>query len=666
MAVECVYRSTHNAQAADNIEKGRSLEARERHLEDQTRLMELLRSLPGPEAIHLLQRLRSTSDMSRLMSSFEGGLHTETRPSDLETARAILPATQSSVEFELMAQWGTAYPRLYETPIPELLNILPTTKALSSSVLPSFPDGSMVPMRTAKLESHPEPPKQSNSAEAGFGGTKQAMPTTGPRMPRKYRDSRLERLQIGYWTKVPISNELAATLISFYLETEHNIVGFFDADLFVDDLVSCQPNFCSAFLVTAVLCLASQKYTAIKLQTSVLKAALFQEAEMLWNGEAANDSILTVAAIEVFSNACVYEGKDALGMELAMTGRRIAERMGLFGSAEDATAADLARKSPEWARAVAHIAWGAYVWLTFLVVFYHHPPIRYPPSLSIPGQSRDERKQPLTSSQGASYTRSKVFVKYCKLMTIIQEIMSVYIPAGTMTGDGSVSDCVPLGFAEAKYRRLLDWAASLPADMKRVAMASSDLVVFHIMFHFVVITIFRPFTSTPSTERLMSFTSIDSHPKKIHAASVKQLRDLVVNYRTHHLAGSITGFINPGLFTLSLALLEDRSDPLWRFYFVLCVRCWRDLYACYPVFRNVAQAFLSMAMQKDAFTASEAKELMEYIDDNGRHHAGGAEAFTTFIFDPSAGAVGKLQIDAMARKFDEMVLFDEFTTGAMA
>ncbi|KAK2009234.1 hypothetical protein LZ32DRAFT_620785 [Colletotrichum eremochloae] len=631
--------------AADNSKKGCSLETRERCLQDQTRLLESLRSLPDSEALQLLQQLRQTSNTSRLVSSLEGGLQVAARPSDLDTARAILPATQSSIEFELMTQYGTAYPRLQASPIAELMNILPTGKNLVAVGLPGAPDNNLVPMHTGKLESsRPESRTQRSTADSGSAGNKQPTRTAGPRPPPQYCDSRLERLQIRYWTKVPISNELAARLISFYLETDHAVMGFFDADLFLDDLLACRQNFCSAFLVAAVLCIASQGYTATRLQASLFKAALFQEAEILWNGESSSDSILGVVAIEIFSNACLFEGKVALGMELATAGRCMAERMGLVGSVDGAAAADIARRSPQWAKAVAHAAWGA---------------------LPIPGEAEDEQKKLSKTSQSTSYIRIKVFAERCKLSTITQEIMGAYIAAGAMAGGKAVSDCVPLAFAEAKYRKLLDWAASLPADMERAVLASSDLVVLHVIFHVSIITIFRPFTSIPSTERLKSFSSTDSHPKQIYAASVNQLCDLIGHYRANYPVDSFSCFIGPGLFTLGLALLEDRTEPMWRFYFLLCLQCWRDLYVCYPLFRNVAQTFLSIAMQKNAFTSTEAKELMEYIDNYGRHHAKGAEALTTFFFDLSAGAVSEFHIDAMARKLDDMILFDEFTTGAM-
>ena len=69
-------------------------------------------------------------------------------------------------------------------------------------------------------------------------------------------DERLGHIVISTWTKVPVTNEFAARAISLYLETDHPLLGLFDADLFLDDLVSGQINFCSPLLVNALLCWA--------------------------------------------------------------------------------------------------------------------------------------------------------------------------------------------------------------------------------------------------------------------------------------------------------------------------------------------------------------------------------------------------------------------------
>ena len=78
----------------------------------------------------------------------------------------------------------------------------------------------------------------------------------GPQPASKRCDPRLNQISIGYWTKVLISNEFAAGAISAYLNTDHALLGFFDADLFLSDLVQQRFDYCSPFLVSSLLCQA--------------------------------------------------------------------------------------------------------------------------------------------------------------------------------------------------------------------------------------------------------------------------------------------------------------------------------------------------------------------------------------------------------------------------
>ena len=68
-----------------------------------------------------------------------------------------------------------------------------------------------------------------------------------------YVDERLHRLQIDYWTSVPIDNKFAATVISCYLKVDHPFYPLFDADLFLQNLVDREVSFCSPFLVISIL-----------------------------------------------------------------------------------------------------------------------------------------------------------------------------------------------------------------------------------------------------------------------------------------------------------------------------------------------------------------------------------------------------------------------------
>jgi len=68
-----------------------------------------------------------------------------------------------------------------------------------------------------------------------------------------YCDERLAMLDMSMWTTVPISNGLTAAATSLYLQIDHPLFGFFDADVFLEDLLVGRPRYCSKLLVSALL-----------------------------------------------------------------------------------------------------------------------------------------------------------------------------------------------------------------------------------------------------------------------------------------------------------------------------------------------------------------------------------------------------------------------------
>lgn len=74
-----------------------------------------------------------------------------------------------------------------------------------------------------------------------------------PAPPPLYCDARLAMLDMSVWTTVPIPNDLAAAAISLYLQTDHPLLGFFDADVFLDDLLEGRSRYCSTLLVSSLL-----------------------------------------------------------------------------------------------------------------------------------------------------------------------------------------------------------------------------------------------------------------------------------------------------------------------------------------------------------------------------------------------------------------------------
>ena len=85
---------------------------------------------------------------------------------------------------------------------------------------------------------------------------RETSPVAGPFPKRQYVDSRLSRLDIGYWTRIPISSDFAACVLSQYFETYYPVIGCFDTDLFLSDLVDLKPDQCSGFLLSTLMSLA--------------------------------------------------------------------------------------------------------------------------------------------------------------------------------------------------------------------------------------------------------------------------------------------------------------------------------------------------------------------------------------------------------------------------
>ena len=210
--------------------------------------VEHLLAMPEPDAVDILRQLRMTRNASNAISSFKGAAHAAIRPSDLTTARAILPATASSIEFELGMLHHFVFPVLSPLNLESIeKSHLPQAKRQGSSSGPNTANESNT-IDPSLTIGPPSPiqgiPSVRNSA------------ISGPLEDRRYCDARLNQLKIDYWTKIPIGDEFAASVLSYHFETYHAIFGCVDVDLFLSDLVNHKLDYCSPFLLSAIMSFA--------------------------------------------------------------------------------------------------------------------------------------------------------------------------------------------------------------------------------------------------------------------------------------------------------------------------------------------------------------------------------------------------------------------------
>jgi hypothetical protein len=206
-----------------------------------------------PEALSVIRRLKSTPNTSLVLSSLRGSAHSAVRPSEQKSLRAILPPTEFETEFELNMLHNSVYPVLMPLDLSsiDMQSLLLPSSRRSSVSMPS--DSTQRVEGPSSIDPHVTilPPSPLRGTRL-----RQTSSVTGPAPERQYCDARLNRLKIGYWTCVPISDEFAACVLSHYLETDHPMFGCVDADLFLSGLVDRNLEHCSPFLVSALMSFA--------------------------------------------------------------------------------------------------------------------------------------------------------------------------------------------------------------------------------------------------------------------------------------------------------------------------------------------------------------------------------------------------------------------------
>ena len=248
--------------------------------EEAQELLGLLKTLPEYRAFAAIRLLRaSNGDCAAALSVLKAGEGDVPTPPEHNTDRDAAAVQTSTLEMELSCRHPVAYPVQPRVVAAVLLNSnllhpVPSAQPPPSSArsplslgLTGRPADSNL-AGSSSLARHgvqpivPEGPAYPHvslqapyiDADSAVNSYRFLESSTAPQTPPvQYCDHRLEALRISYWTSVPVSDNFAARVISLYLVTDHPLVGTFDPDLFVADLVDQRQAFCSPVLVNALL-----------------------------------------------------------------------------------------------------------------------------------------------------------------------------------------------------------------------------------------------------------------------------------------------------------------------------------------------------------------------------------------------------------------------------
>ena len=226
------------------------------NIEALNTVLDHVRSVPDHEALSVLGRLRACSNVSEALACLQKPPPPQ-QPSSHQFARSTLPPTASFVDYELTVLHSLVYPTLEPIELPDIdINDFedtsapetPTSVAIEDFATSTSASGHSAFIAPSRLRANPLKPAST------LPGPSPPVDNAASRL--RWCDPRLNRLDISYWTRVPVSNDFAASAISTYLEVDHALLGFFDADLFLTDLVEQRLSYCSPFLVSSVMCMA--------------------------------------------------------------------------------------------------------------------------------------------------------------------------------------------------------------------------------------------------------------------------------------------------------------------------------------------------------------------------------------------------------------------------
>ncbi|KAF4122284.1 hypothetical protein GMORB2_7276 [Geosmithia morbida] len=590
------------------IFSGRPSDSPDEHSQSQSEVVELLnllRSSPGEDALKMLDDIKTSGgDFKVALAHIK-----EKRLLALDYQQIHSPALpdQDSIEFELMARHPILYPA--EIPLDRIPNVA------------------------------------GKHSRAGLG----QQPVTAARdVGSDLVDPRLALVDFQTWTAIPIDSSDAAMAISRYLDLDHDILGLFDPELFLQDLVWHGTEFCSPLLVNALLgwtCLDALLLTDSQEPPS---SAFFAAALDQWDSQPTPDSYPTLAALQLLSLTALFAGNGRKSRQLHLDAIDMGTRMRLMvnsaGVQEPLPGLD--------SRAASQAAWGLFSYATIYSLHSQRDDLRAltPPSaLLIPARSTEK----LTPELGATATPSTrvpfpTFPYLCQLWILVREVVHLRYreesPKAPILYEES--------YTQGTLQRLLSLGDQLPLSLARGNKTTPSGMILHIFFHVSIIMLVRPLVRDGNMAM-----------QAVNRASINQLRRLITTYLVEFTPNSPSCMWHIGCLYLANDALkgsEDRHMNTRLSDLRLCLSGYGDLYPRYPMILIILKGLLRIAVDKALVTTKQAIDWVSQLETRKVYLIlFPTEAGTVLDLDLALDDRHRADIDYLAQEFDAMVIFDE-------
>lgn len=152
-------------------------------------------------------------------------------------------------------------------------------------------------------------------------------------------------------------------------------------------------------------------------------------------------------------------------------------------------------------------------------------------------------------------------------------------------------------------------------------------------------------------------------PDAVFHASVDQLKRILILYQLHYAESRYHAWWNPAMVYVSHAVLTSQTDSEWRFYFLLCLKAYRNLSVAYPFATISYKATLTLAMAEGKLSASGARDLLRQLfHGDGRENVRDTDKLRIHMdLDQIQGADGSGDAEKLADDFEKLTVVKEFT-----
>jgi hypothetical protein len=190
--------------------------------------------------------------------------------------------------------------------------------------------------------------------------------------------------------------------------------------------------------------------------------------------------------------------------------------------------------------------------------------------------------------------------------------------------------------------------------------------VYSIWFHAAILDIFRPFVVDEKHHGFKAWTPVATSPEAIFAASVRQLKRLILTFKSQHKSAGYSIFWHAALLYIATAVLKDKKDPGRRFYFMICVKSYQALFVSFQFVECIVEGLLVMALDVGVISVKEANHIMQEFHAQRRTHqrsenmCAEERVRNAFILDRDLALRDRQAaiVDNLVEKFEEITLFD--------